>query len=197
MTGSPTRCARLAPGGRLLVIGFTGGEIPTVKVNRLLLNNVDAVGVGWGAWACTHPGYLREQWDELEPLLASGKVSAPATGGLSAGAGGRGHRVAGEPHRQGQGRRQAPVRLLRRRRSVPVGTFDAATGQWTDADAASAVDRDELTLSTFNIWYDSKHAEQRYLAIAELLSATHAGRHGVSGSHPGRARRVSRPAVGP
>jgi NADPH:quinone reductase-like Zn-dependent oxidoreductase len=38
----------LAPGGRLLVVGFTGGEIPTVKVNRLLLNNVDAVGVGWG-----------------------------------------------------------------------------------------------------------------------------------------------------
>ena len=24
-----------------------------------------------------HPGYLAEQWDELEPLLASGKVSAP------------------------------------------------------------------------------------------------------------------------
>ena len=46
----------LAPGGRLLVIGFTGGEIPTVKVNRLLLNNVDAVGVGWGAWTLTHPG---------------------------------------------------------------------------------------------------------------------------------------------
>jgi NADPH2:quinone reductase len=67
----------LAPGGRLLVIGFTGGEIPTVKVNRLLLNNVDAVGVGWGAWAGTHPGYLHEQWAELEPLLASGKVSAP------------------------------------------------------------------------------------------------------------------------
>jgi NADPH2:quinone reductase len=67
----------LAPGGRLLVIGFTGGEIPTVKVNRLLLNNVDAVGVGWGAWTFTHPNYLAEQWAELEPLLASGKVSAP------------------------------------------------------------------------------------------------------------------------
>ncbi len=67
----------LAPGGRLLVVGFTGGEIPTVKVNRLLLNNVDAVGVGWGAWAATHPGYLLEQWAELEPLLASGAVSAP------------------------------------------------------------------------------------------------------------------------
>lgn len=67
----------LAPGGRLLVIGFTGGVIPTVKVNRLLLNNVDAVGVGWGAWTLTHPGYLAEQWAELEQLLASGRVSAP------------------------------------------------------------------------------------------------------------------------
>lgn len=67
----------LAPGGRLLVVGFTGGEIPTIKVNRLLLNNVDAVGVGWGAWTLTHPGYLQEQWAELEPLLASGAVPAP------------------------------------------------------------------------------------------------------------------------
>lgn len=67
----------LAPGGRLLVVGFTGGEIPTVKVNRLLLNNVDAVGVGWGAWTLTHPGFLQEQWAELQPLLASGAVPAP------------------------------------------------------------------------------------------------------------------------
>ena len=67
----------LAPAGRLLVVGFTGGDIPTIKVNRLLLNNVDAVGVGWGAWVLSHPGFLAEQWDELEALLASGEVSAP------------------------------------------------------------------------------------------------------------------------
>ncbi|WP_338888114.1 NADPH:quinone oxidoreductase family protein [Rhodococcus sovatensis] len=67
----------LAPSGRILVLGFTGGEIPTVKVNRLLLNNVDVVGVGWGAWWMTRPGYLATQWAELEPLLASGKLSAP------------------------------------------------------------------------------------------------------------------------
>lgn len=67
----------LAPGGRMLVLGFTGGEIPTVKVNRLLLNNVDVVGVGWGAWVLTHPGYLAEQWAELQPLLATGAVSPP------------------------------------------------------------------------------------------------------------------------
>lgn len=67
----------LAPGGRLLVIGFTGGEIPTVKVNRLLLNNIDVVGVGWGAWAGTHPGALAEQWAGLEKLLASGTLPPP------------------------------------------------------------------------------------------------------------------------
>jgi NADPH:quinone reductase len=67
----------LAPGGRMLVLGFTGGEIPTVKVNRLLLNNIDVVGVGWGAWTLSHPDALAEQWAELEPLLASGRVPAP------------------------------------------------------------------------------------------------------------------------
>lgn len=69
------RC--LAPAGRLLVVGFTGGEIPTIKTNRLLLNNVDVVGVGWGAWTLQHPGYLAEQWDQLSALLASGAVSPP------------------------------------------------------------------------------------------------------------------------
>ncbi|HZQ32803.1 MAG TPA: NADPH:quinone oxidoreductase family protein [Mycobacterium sp.] len=67
----------LAPAGRLLVVGFTGGEIPTVKVNRLLLNNIDVVGVGWGAWTLTHPDALQEQWGELEKLLASGRLAAP------------------------------------------------------------------------------------------------------------------------
>ncbi|PQM46798.1 2-haloacrylate reductase [Mycobacterium talmoniae] len=67
----------LAPGGRLLVVGFTGGDIPTVKVNRLLLNNIDVVGVGWGAWAMAHPGYLAQQWAALQPLLASGAVPTP------------------------------------------------------------------------------------------------------------------------
>jgi NADPH:quinone reductase len=67
----------LAPAGRLLVIGFTGGEIPTVKVNRLLLNNIDVVGVGWGAWAGTHPDALAEQWADLERLLASGQLAPP------------------------------------------------------------------------------------------------------------------------
>ncbi len=67
----------LAPAGRLLVVGFTGGEIPTVKVNRLLLNNIDVVGVGWGAWTLSHPGALAQQWNGLAALLSSGKLAAP------------------------------------------------------------------------------------------------------------------------
>ena len=43
--------------GRLLVVGFAAGQgIPEVRVNRLLLNNVDVRGVGWGAYAMVRPG---------------------------------------------------------------------------------------------------------------------------------------------
>ena len=70
----------LAPEGRLLVIGFTGGEIPTVRVNRLLLNNIAVVGVGWGAFALPRPGFAAEQWRELAPHLASGAVDPPVAG---------------------------------------------------------------------------------------------------------------------
>lgn len=69
------RC--LAPEGRLLVIGFTAGEIPTVKVNRLLLNNIAVVGVGWGAFWSTRPEYLQRQWDELRPMLDDGLLDPP------------------------------------------------------------------------------------------------------------------------
>ena len=67
----------LATEGRLLVIGFTGGEIPTVKVNRLLLNNIAVVGVGWGAFAMPRPGFMAEQWADLLPLLESGALDPP------------------------------------------------------------------------------------------------------------------------
>lgn len=67
----------LAQGGRLLVVGFTAGEIPTVKVNRLLLKNVEVIGAAWGEWVLSNTGYLAEQWAEVEPLLASGAITAP------------------------------------------------------------------------------------------------------------------------
>ena len=68
----------LATQGRLLVVGFASGQgIPEVKVNRLLLNNVDVRGVGWGAFAMMRPGYMQEQWQALVPMMESGVVKPP------------------------------------------------------------------------------------------------------------------------
>ncbi|MCX6398878.1 MAG: NADPH:quinone oxidoreductase family protein [Propionibacteriales bacterium] len=68
----------LAPQGRVLVVGFAAGEgIPEVKVNRLLLNNVDVRGVGWGAYAFFTPDYLQQQWTQLLPMIESGAVKPP------------------------------------------------------------------------------------------------------------------------
>jgi len=67
----------LAPQGRLLVVGFVDGSIPEVKVNRLLLNNTDVRGVGWGEYAMRRPGFMRAQWRELEPMMASGVIAPP------------------------------------------------------------------------------------------------------------------------
>ncbi|CCH69564.1 FadB4 [Phycicoccus elongatus Lp2] len=65
----------LATLGRLLVIGFTAGSIPEVKVNRLLLNNVSVVGVGWGAYWMSRPEFLARQWEDLLPLLNAGALT--------------------------------------------------------------------------------------------------------------------------
>src|SRR5262249_21243735 len=64
----------LREGGRVVVVGFTGGSIPEVRVNRLLLNNVSVVGAGWGAYAMGKPGYLRSTGAELERLIEAGGV---------------------------------------------------------------------------------------------------------------------------
>jgi NADPH2:quinone reductase len=50
----------LREGGRAVVVGFTAGEIPEVRVNRLLLNNLEVVGAGWGAYVLAKPDVFRE-----------------------------------------------------------------------------------------------------------------------------------------
>lgn len=68
----------LASQGRLLVIGFAAGQgIPEVKVNRLLLNNIDVRGVGWGEYAMRRPGFMQQQWARLEPMMRNGVVAPP------------------------------------------------------------------------------------------------------------------------
>jgi NADPH2:quinone reductase len=67
----------LAEGGRLVVVGFTAGSIPEVKVNRLLLNNTEVIGAGWGAYVIGKPALNREIGAEIDKLIASGDVRPP------------------------------------------------------------------------------------------------------------------------
>ena len=77
----------MATEGRLLVIGFAAGGIPTVKVNRLLLRNVSVVGVGWGEFVNRTPGAQAEVGAGLAGLVTAGlRPPAPVRFPLSAGA---------------------------------------------------------------------------------------------------------------
>ncbi len=60
--------------GRAIVVGFTEGSIPEVRVNRLLLNNVDVVGAGWGAYVLTKPDFTAKLAAELEEMIHAGQV---------------------------------------------------------------------------------------------------------------------------
>jgi NADPH2:quinone reductase len=60
--------------GRVVVVGFTGGSIPEVKVNRLLLRNTEVVGAGWGAYAMARPALSREIGEALDRMITEGAV---------------------------------------------------------------------------------------------------------------------------
>ncbi|ALJ21907.1 NADPH:quinone oxidoreductase family protein [Microbacterium sp. No. 7] len=62
----------LAPEGRLLVIGFAAGDIPSIKVNRLLLRNVSVVGVAFGAFLDVDPALLPRLAVTLDRLAEEG-----------------------------------------------------------------------------------------------------------------------------
>lgn len=64
----------LREGGRLVVVGFTGGTIPEVKVNRLLLRNTEVVGAGWGAYVMPRPAVAREMGVTIAGMIESGVI---------------------------------------------------------------------------------------------------------------------------
>ncbi|MTD12459.1 zinc-binding dehydrogenase [Nakamurella sp. YIM 132087] len=65
----------LRQGGRLVVVGFTGGSIPTVKVNRLLHRNLTVTGITMDNMETEYPGTLRTVSDAVEGLAAAGRIS--------------------------------------------------------------------------------------------------------------------------
>ena len=76
----------MAWGGRILPIGFTSGEVPSLAMNLPLLKNYSVVGCYWGAWvereqqqsraadeqifAAVAQGFLRPQVSDVLPLAS-------------------------------------------------------------------------------------------------------------------------------
>jgi NADPH2:quinone reductase len=67
----------LAPEGRLLVLGFAGGEIPVVKVNRLLLGNTGVLGVASREFFEQRPALVAELWGQLTELWRTRMLADP------------------------------------------------------------------------------------------------------------------------
>lgn len=65
--------------GKILVLGFAAGEIPTVPANRLLLKNVSVLGVAWGSLIEDEPDYPARQWRDLLEWYDAGHI-APVDG---------------------------------------------------------------------------------------------------------------------
>jgi len=64
----------IAWNGRLVVIGFAGGTIPSVAANRILLKNIEVTGLHWGAYAQNQPASISEVFRALFALYEAGKI---------------------------------------------------------------------------------------------------------------------------
>ncbi|HEY5700662.1 MAG TPA: NADPH:quinone oxidoreductase family protein [Gammaproteobacteria bacterium] len=64
----------LAWGGRLVVVGFASGELPTVKANYLLLKNLSVIGLHWGDYLRREPQWVRRVQNDLYSLYTKGKI---------------------------------------------------------------------------------------------------------------------------
>jgi len=67
-----TKC--IAFEGRLVVVGFTSGRIPTAAVNHALVKNYSIVGLHWGLYNQRAPQLVAEATEELFRLYLAGKI---------------------------------------------------------------------------------------------------------------------------
>lgn len=65
-----TKC--IAFEGRILVIGFAGGQIQSAALNHALVKNYSIVGLHWGLYATKDPALVRLCHDELSKLVVDG-----------------------------------------------------------------------------------------------------------------------------
>ncbi len=69
----------LAWEGRLLVVGFASGTIPSAPANHILVKNYSVVGVHMGAYRTHAPEVLNQCYSELYDLLRQGLIEPVIT----------------------------------------------------------------------------------------------------------------------
>ncbi|MFT5442144.1 MAG: NADPH2:quinone reductase [Myxococcota bacterium] len=67
-----TRC--VAWGGRIVIVGFSSGDIPLVKTNRILLKHISLIGVHFGPMMKNDPKGLADCFISLMKLYDEGKL---------------------------------------------------------------------------------------------------------------------------
>jgi NADPH2:quinone reductase len=67
-----TKC--IAFEGRILVVGFAGGQIQSAPLNHALVKNYSIVGLHWGLYLTKNPALVRACHEELSKLAAAGVV---------------------------------------------------------------------------------------------------------------------------
>jgi NADPH2:quinone reductase len=70
-TGS-TKC--IAFEGRIVIVGFAGGDIQSAALNHALVKNYSIIGLHWGLYAAKNPSLVRECHFELTELVEAGQL---------------------------------------------------------------------------------------------------------------------------
>lgn len=60
--------------GRILIVGFVGGDIPKAPTNLILLKGCQLVGVFYGAFTQREPEANDQNWAELRALFEQGRI---------------------------------------------------------------------------------------------------------------------------
>jgi len=68
-----TKC--IAFEGRILIIGFASGTIPSAQMNRVLVKNFSLVGLHWGLYFERNPQVLQDAQNAISQLYAAGKIT--------------------------------------------------------------------------------------------------------------------------
>lgn len=70
----------IAWGGRLIVVGFSSGEIPAPRLNRIMLKHIALIGLNLGGYHERQPQTLRDATRALFELYRAGRLRPEITG---------------------------------------------------------------------------------------------------------------------